>query len=60
MIQSKNNHKQLESPDILRQLVQTYLESLKNLKPMDVYEERGQQILGRREMIKRKNASDDP
>ncbi len=40
MTLSKNNHKQLESPDILRQLVQTYLESLKNLKPMDVYEGR--------------------
>ena len=31
-----------------------YHESLKNLKPVDVYEGRGQQILDRRERIKRK------
>lgn len=32
---------------------QRYHESLKNLKPVDVYEGRGQQILDRREIIKR-------
>jgi len=32
---------------------QRYHESLKNLKPIDVYEGRGQQILARREIIKR-------
>ena len=31
-----------------------YHESLKNLKPVDVYEGRGRQILDRRELIKRK------
>lgn len=31
-----------------------YHESLKNLKPVDVYEGRGHQILDRREIIKRK------